>query len=299
MDSDLVEYLQRIELARPTHGPDEDYLIQLHIGHLTHIPFETFDLIDLKQLNITPDYVFERIVRQRRGGVCYQMNGLFSSMLRKVGYHVQLIPCNVYDIENDAYLHARSHLSLLVTLDNNERFLCDVGFSRDFLTPLFFRMDCVQFASNGFFRLSRTSDGLFYQVERGFLPETDPEPIASMRTRIVDIDPQRIHWIVSYRFPFDFTDKPIAVDYFEDTCPFIVNSPKVILNHCSICRIHTVTPSVGACGIFGRELHTWVINNGVETRQHHPIDQNDASLKQLLNETFNLTIDRSITLVDK
>jgi arylamine N-acetyltransferase len=42
-DTRIDEYLKRIEVNRPTNGPDKEYLIQLHIGHLTHIPFETIE----------------------------------------------------------------------------------------------------------------------------------------------------------------------------------------------------------------------------------------------------------------
>jgi len=55
---DCVEkYLKWIEVNQSNKGPNTEYLIQLHIGHLTHIPFEIFDLIDLKQLDISPDYI--------------------------------------------------------------------------------------------------------------------------------------------------------------------------------------------------------------------------------------------------
>src|SRR5947209_6748035 len=93
------EYLKRIEVNHPTNDPTQEYLNQLHIGHLTHIPFETFDLIDFKELNISFDYIFNRLVRENRGGVCFQMNGLFTFILKNLNYNVQLIPCDVYEKE--------------------------------------------------------------------------------------------------------------------------------------------------------------------------------------------------------
>jgi len=301
-DSRIDEYLQRIEVNRPTNVPDEDYLIQLHIGHLTHIPFETFDLIDLKQLDISLDYIFERLVRQRRGGVCYQMNGLFASILKKFNYNVQIIPCGVYLEDKNDYLDDYSHASLFVTLENGSKFLCDVGFSRDFLTPLFFRTDCIQFTTNGFSRITKTDDGLHYKLERGFLNKDDKISLpssSSPRTHIIDIDPERIKWITSYRFPIDFLEKSTELEDFKNTCSYILHSSDVILNHCTICRIHTLKPSVGANGIFGKEFWEWIFENGKETRKHYPIldDDNNNELKKLLKEKFNLTIERKIQLV--
>ena len=194
-DSRVDEYLKRIEVDRPINGPDKEYLIQLHLGHLTHIAYETFDLVHLKQLNISLDYIFDRIVRQHRGGVCYQMNGLFASILRSLNYRVQLIPCAVYDLGKNYYYNLYSHLSICVTLENDERVLCDVGFSRDFLTPLFFRTDCIQYAGNGFFRLTTMDDGLYYKLEKGSLVKDEPIslPLSSpLQTQIIDISPELI-----------------------------------------------------------------------------------------------------------
>ncbi|CAF1239479.1 unnamed protein product [Rotaria sordida] len=194
-DNHLDQYLQRIEVNYPTNGCTQEYLNQSHVDHLTHIPFETFDLIDLKELNISPDYIFDRLVRQNRGGVCLQMNGLFTFILNKLNYNVQLIACGIYNNEIDDYFDGNTHLALFVTLDNGTKLLCDVGFSRDFLTPLYFRTDCVQFATNGFFRLIKDDDGLYYRLERGFLNENDNISLptsSSPQTHIIDINPKRI-----------------------------------------------------------------------------------------------------------
>ncbi|CAF3179503.1 unnamed protein product [Rotaria sp. Silwood2] len=300
-DNHLDEYLKRIEVRYPTDKCTEEYLSQLHIGHLTHIPFETFDLIDFKELNISLDYIFDRLVRQNRGGVCYQMNGLFAFILKKLNYNVKLIQCSVYSDKKNDYLDNNSHVALFVTLNNDKKFLCDVGFARDFLTPLFFRTDCIQFATNGFFRLIKTDDGLHYKLERGFLNEDDniSLPISSSpQTHIIDIHPERIKWIISYRFPVDFHEKSTKLDDFKNICPFIIHSPDVILNHCTLCRIHTYKPVTGAYGIIGKEYWKWIIENGIETRTHYPILNNDTELKKILKEKFNLTIERKIKLID-
>ncbi|CAF1242723.1 unnamed protein product [Rotaria sp. Silwood1] len=296
----LDEYLKRIEVNFPTNDCMEEYLNQLHIGHLTHIPFETFDLIDFKELNISLDYIFNRLVRQNRGGVCYQMNGLFAFILNKLNYNVKLIACGVYNDKNDNYFDVHSHAALFVTLDNDTQFLCDVGFAKDFLTPLFFRTDCIQYATNGFFRLIKSNDGLYYILQRGFLIDNNnislPISSSTPKTHIIDINPERIKWITSYRFSIDFHEKSIKLDDFKNTCSYIIHSPDVILNHCTICRIYRYKPINGAYGIIGKEYWEWIIENGIETRKHYPIFDNDIELKKLLKEKFNLNIERKIQL---
>jgi arylamine N-acetyltransferase len=300
-DNCVEEYLKRIGVNQPTNGPDEEYLIQLQMGHLTHIPFETFDLIDLKQLDISPDYIFDRLVNQRRGGVCFQINGLFEMILKKFNYNVQMIPCSAYGVDINDYLANYSHVSLCVTLNNGTKFLCDVGFSRDFLTPLFFRTDCIQFAINGFFRLTKTEDGLYYKLERGFLNEDDNILLptsSSPQTHIIDINPERIKWMASYRFSIDFSERSTKLEDFRDICPYILHSPEVRLNRYTICRINTYKPSIGAYGIIGKEYWEWIIENGIEIRKHHLI-ADDNELKKLLKEKFNLIIERKIELADR
>ena len=128
-DKDLHDYLQRIDLSLST--PDEKYLNQLHLHHVTHIPFETFDLIDRKDLRITRDYIFDRIVRQHRGGVCYQMNGLFHLILTQLNYQVQLISCEVYSERDNTYSRPFSHLSLSLFTSTRERITCVMSDSQE------------------------------------------------------------------------------------------------------------------------------------------------------------------------
>lgn len=300
-DVHIAEYFKRIEIDYPTDGCNEEYLNQLHVNHLTHIPFETFDIIDLKELNISLDYIFDRLVRQNRGGVCFQMNGLLGFILQKLNCDVKIIPCCVYHEQTSRFLARSSHAALFVTLDNGTEYLCDVGYGRNFLTPLYFRIDCIQYASNGFFRLTKSEDGLNYQVERGFLTETDRITIPTSvlpRTHIIDINPECIKWIISYKFPIDFYQRSTKLDDFKDICSYIIHAPDVILNHCTICRIYTYKPVNGAYGIIGKEYWQWVTENGIETREHYPILDNDDEIKKLLKEKFHLTIERKLRLVD-
>src|SRR5690349_3766620 len=101
------------------------------------------------------------------------MNGLFAWALQSLNYNIQLIPCTVYSHLTNRYPDISTHLSLCVTLKNNEQMLCDVGFSRDFLTPLFFQANCIQYTGNGFFRIQKMDDEPYYQVEKGVFKEDE------------------------------------------------------------------------------------------------------------------------------
>ena len=298
----LQEYFQRLEVESSMENmSDLDYLISLHIAHLTHIPFETFDLIDLKQLNIDEEHVFQRLVRDQRGGVCFQQNGLFGSVLKQLGYNIKFVPCWVFNVEQNAYRDVYTHVTLHITLDNGDEYLCDVGFSRDFLTPLNFRLNVIQMCPNCFCRLTKTDDGKFYELERGFLRKGHeyilPDP-SSLRTHIVDVNPDDIQWMASYRFPIDFQQNPMNISDFQSVCHTILYSPDVRLNHWSICHKQTVKPEIGAVGILGKKFYRWIVDNGTQEREEISlIDFDQTQLKTLLREKFGLIIDRPIELV--
>lgn len=301
-DQQLDEYLKRIDLNHPTDGCTAEYLNQLQVGHLTHIPFETFDLIDIKELNISLDDSFHRLVRQKRGGVCCQMNGVFSTILKKLNYNAKLIACTVFLPETKAYATDESHLSIHVRLNNGITYLCDVGYFNDFLTPLFFRTDCIQHATNGFFRLKKSEDGLYYELQRGYLNSNENVRLLNPlipQTYIVDIEPERFKWINSYRFSTDFLNKSTEVSDCQNSCSSILYSPDVILNHCTMVRMSKIKPNVGNYMIIGKDYIDTIFENGIETRHRYPISENDDGLKKLLKEKFNLVIDRNIQLVDK
>ena len=302
LQMNVDEYLKRIEINRPTNGPDKDYLNRLHIAHLTHIPFETFDLIDLKQLDISLEESFNRMVRQQRGGVCCQMNGLFAWILRNLNYHVRLIPCTIFSLTTHCYQNVSAHVCLFVRLENDEQILCDVGSARDYLTPLFFRTDSIQYTGNGFFRIVTIDDGLYYQLEKGVFKQEQSISLPCVsppRTHVVDIDPELIKWVTSYRFPVNFFERSIEIDDFKSACPFVLHSPSVILNHCSICHIHIRQASfIGAYSLMGKEFSEITYRNGVAHRTISSLaDINDEELKELLKEKFDILIERKLELV--
>jgi N-hydroxyarylamine O-acetyltransferase len=84
------------------------------------IPYENFD-VQLKQpLTIDPEAAFEKIVTRKRGGWCYEMNGVLGLVLEELGFAVTRLSA---DGSSD-----HSHLFLTVALDGTT-YVCDVGFS--------------------------------------------------------------------------------------------------------------------------------------------------------------------------
>lgn len=128
----LDAYLQRINYTGPL-DPTAETLRALHQAHLLAVPFENLD-IHLGR-PIIPDEIafFRKIVERRRGGFCYELNGLFAALLRELGFDVTLLSARVARA-GGGFGPEFDHLTLLVQLE--ERWLADVGFGESFREPL-------------------------------------------------------------------------------------------------------------------------------------------------------------------
>ena len=154
-DRQLAEYLERIG-----HGwnvrPDLETLRSLHRAHVEAIPFEALDVQLSSVPSMEPNAIFNKLVGQRRGGWCYEMNGLFGEALQQIGFEVTRVSCGVMRHVGGEERRG-THLALLVRLDG-EDWLADVGFGSSLAEPIPLaeaRHDHRPFAVG----LSRTEDG--------------------------------------------------------------------------------------------------------------------------------------------
>jgi N-hydroxyarylamine O-acetyltransferase len=130
---DVAAYLERIGYGG-SNAPTLETLGGLHLHHLLSVPFENLDIPLGRPLRIEPDAIFEKLVRRRRGGLCYELNGLFAELLRALGFRLEFLSAAVHR-ENGVWGLPFDHLALRVHLD--EPWLADVGFGRDsFREPL-------------------------------------------------------------------------------------------------------------------------------------------------------------------
>jgi N-hydroxyarylamine O-acetyltransferase len=149
----LHRYLNRIGYGGPL-SPTRTTLHNLHRAHLLAIPFENLDV----QMGVRPtfdlDATFEKIVARKRGGWCYEMNGLFGWVLRELKFKVDFIGAAV-DRNKRGEKALMNHLALIVHLD--EPYLADVGFGNGMLVPTPLRVG--SFHDGRFdFRLTREGD---------------------------------------------------------------------------------------------------------------------------------------------
>lgn len=119
----LDDYLQRIGFSRdPTS--DAEGVRQLMRAQLQSVPFENLDVQAGKIVSLAPEDIVEKIIYRRRGGYCYEVNGLFAMALTALGINYDIIGARPMFYPQR---RPKSHMVLLVKI-GAERWLCDTGF---------------------------------------------------------------------------------------------------------------------------------------------------------------------------
>jgi N-hydroxyarylamine O-acetyltransferase len=129
---DVQAYLRRIDY-QGSLTPDIHLLRSLHRAHLFTVPFENLDIHLGREIVCDESRILRKIVNEKRGGFCYELNGAFAALLRALGFRVTLLSCRVAR-QDGSYGSEFDHLTLRVDLD--EPWLADVGFGDCFLEPL-------------------------------------------------------------------------------------------------------------------------------------------------------------------
>ncbi|KUJ70696.1 acetyltransferase [Streptomyces albus subsp. albus] len=159
-EAQVNAYLRRIGADRPA-APDAGALRELHAHHLRAIPFENLSVHLGEDIVLETDALLDKLVRDRRGGFCYELNGAFAALLTALGYQVSLLAGRVYGPEGRLG-PPFDHLALRVTPtagDDTGAWLVDVGFGRHSLYPLRLDERGDQQDPGGVFRIADAPDG--------------------------------------------------------------------------------------------------------------------------------------------
>ncbi len=116
-------YLKRINHQHEVRLTEEG-LTSLHHHQLFSIPFENFDVLLRRPIQLDPISLYNKLVNRPRGGYCFELNGLFFQALKYFGFEARVLLARVH-------VHGRpmgrSHQVSLVTI-NDRKWLTDVGF---------------------------------------------------------------------------------------------------------------------------------------------------------------------------
>jgi N-hydroxyarylamine O-acetyltransferase len=156
---DLDTYLERIGYSG-SQQPTLETLAALHAAHPRAIAFENLDPLVGWPVRLDAGSIFQKLVRNGRGGYCFEQNLLFSHCLEHFGFEVTWLAARVLWNNPPGTTTARSHMVLLIDM-NGDRYVADVGFGGLTLTaPLRLRLDIEQTTPHETFRI-RGAGGTF------------------------------------------------------------------------------------------------------------------------------------------
>ena len=171
------DYLARIGVTRPV-SVDLQALRDLQAAHLLAVPFENLSIHLGEPIILDQARLVAKVVRMRRGGFCYELNGAFARLLTALGFRVSLLSARVFGVGQRPG-PPFDHMALRVDLA--EPWLADVGFGRFAVQPLRLSFAGDQPDPGGTFRVADSPSGhgdldIFHDGEPAY--RVDPRPYA-------------------------------------------------------------------------------------------------------------------------
>jgi len=215
------------------------------------VPFENLDIHLGSPITLSLPSLYDKIVRRRRGGFCYELNGLFGWLLDQLGFHGTMVSARVFQDGKPG--PEFDHLVLLI--ETGERLLADVGFGDSFLEPL--PLDAEE---------ESVQDGSSYRLI-GLGPERELQ-----QRRQSDWEPQYV---------FSLTPRRLAD--FHAMCQFHQTSPESVFTRKAVCSLATPNGRVTLSN--GRLIVTTA-----GQRDEREV-ATEAEYRALLHEYFDITLE--------
>lgn len=221
----IKAYLDRINYPLQYRGslaPNAETLRELQVAHLKAVPFENLSIHAGQPIVLEDDVLFTKIVEQRRGGFCYEANGLFAALLRTIGFDVAMLSAEVANAEGE-FGPDFDHMTLMVSLA--QRWLVDVGFGDSFLEPLLLDERGEQAQGNRSYRI--------------LPPTSETDHLVLMQRNEGD------EWKAQYRF----TLQPYTYADYAEMCRYHQSSPQSHFTRSRICSRATEEGRVTLSGM--------------------------------------------------
>ncbi|XP_068199756.1 arylamine N-acetyltransferase 2-like [Antennarius striatus] len=271
---DVNQYLSRIGYSGPVQ-PRLDVLRSVQICHLRSVPFENLAIHSGGNLKLDLPLLFEKVVNQYCGGVCFELNGLFSWLLSNLGFHVTLLSGQVRNEQTCAYGPPFDHLTLMVTLDG-QRWLCDVGFGpRGFLFPLSLETSAPQEQGHRVYNIRA---------------DMDMKTVAWKQEKSgVDSD-----WVELYKF----TLEPRCLEDFAEMCQYHQSSPCSLFYCKSLCSLLKPSGSLSYVGhrLVSTTFPTAAPGGALEITTR---ELKDEEIQGVLAEQFGVVLNSPLTPKDE
>ncbi|MCF2125640.1 arylamine N-acetyltransferase [Strepomyces sp. STD 3.1] len=268
MDSAQVDaYLRRLGAEYPAR-PTLDALRALHLLHLRAVPFENLSVHLGEEIVLEEGRLLDKVVGGRRGGFCYELNGLFGALLAALGYEVTMLAARVYG-DGGRLGIPYDHMVLLVRTVDGGDWLADVGFGAHSHGPLAFAERAEQEDPGGTFRV----------VEAG--PDAAGVRGAEATARAADLDVLR-----EGRPVYRVDVRPRVLDDFVTGAWWHSTSPRSHFLQSTVCS--RITEDGGRITLSGRRLTATAPGGDREERELGT----DEEVLTAYREHFGIRLDR-------
>lgn len=253
---DIQTYLNRIQY-KGSLEPNLQNLSALQKAHMQAVPFENLSIHYKQPILLNEEALYKKIVGQNRGGFCYELNGLFTWLLRELGYKVEMLSAGVIT-DGGGFGPEFDHMTLLVHLE--EDYLVDVGFGDSFQEPL--RVN---------FQGEQRQGGMSYQLSAD-----------AKREVLVLSEQNNLDENSGMRPQYRFTLNPHQLKAYEGMCQYHQTSPQSGFTKKRVCSI--ASPN-------GRytlsDFRLIITENGTKTEKELTSEE---EFNEILKKHFNIVL---------
>lgn len=211
----INSYVNKIGISE-IKKPSLRFLTELQNQHLLSIPFEDLDIPNRARIELNLRKIYNKIIPSKRGGFCYELNGLFCWLLTKLGYKVDMLSARVYNKETNELGPEFDHMVLLIHLKKgllDKDFLVDVGFGDSFRIPI--------------------------EMPNGEVEDVSGRNrIIKKKSEIFELQKKTEN---GWRVLYSFTTTPHKLEEFKEMCAFQQDSPDSPFRTRMVCTVATET----------------------------------------------------------
>lgn len=257
---DSKEYLSRINITKEEITNDLSGLRKLYLAHLHHFVFENIDCLLGKEIKIDSTSLYQKLIVNKRGGYCFELNLFFLEALRFFGFNAEIYLARVF--YRGTGINAKTHLTVIVDLEN-QKYIVDAGFGgpgpEDVLT---FKLDSVQKLFNYNFKIVEDRE-FGFMIQR----ETDGD----------------------FKNVFAFKFETVYPADLEMSNFYVSKLPSsAFLNNINICQFN----SKGRQTVFNYTFNTFELQNLISRTI---VDADD--FQQILTQKFQIQLDQEEWIV--
>ncbi|XP_040296372.1 arylamine N-acetyltransferase, pineal gland isozyme NAT-10-like [Bufo bufo] len=256
---DVKAYLQRVNLT-DTAPPSLSALCELHRHHVHSVPVEGLSIHSGEKIILDIPWIYNKIVVRRRGGFCYENNGLFLWVLQQLGYKTQVLSSRARSPIFGTFGPPFDHMILMVEVQGR-RWLCDVGYGEGIVEPFPLEDGWEEEQDSGVYRLRVEGDEWYMEKKDG-----------------------------GWRSLFKFTLEERTLEDFRDMCEYHQTSQRALFVRKSLCTL--LLPRARLTYMGHRLISTEYTKGGgsVKTTQ----ELNEEEIPAVLRDKFGIVLSRKL-----